>query len=233
MYINPKLSGLTEKQLVSLPHNVFTQQCNAALFTTCGGTYTNALGFSNGFPANPQDFINRLSSIMQQQGAQGFISICRAGNNLLTCMGGQVPYNACINVPYLVKLGLSVQAAYTYVSIATQLQFECGPVYSTILNNYQCMIQTSVSANKTLQGCASTYTNQVQKDPMNVCKYTVPYIRCYSAPYTNACGMLAGEVVCSLMRAAFLSVLPNCPISCAVSPSVPMVPGLKGILHMP
>lgn len=218
MFINPKIAGLTDKQLSSLPHNVFTQQCNSALYTKCGAAYSSALGFSNGMPADPQVFVNRLSYIMQTQGAQGLMLICRAGNNLLTCMGGQNGYNACINVPYLVKLGLSVQAAYTYVSIASQLSFECGPAYSTILNNYQCLLQTMVSSNSTLQGCTAEYMSQIQKDPLNTCKYSVQYVKCYTAPFTNACGMIVGEVICSLMRASFQSVLPNCPISCAVAP---------------
>ncbi len=45
-------------------------------------------------------------------------------------MGTKSAYDACMNVPNLMKMGLSQQAAIVYVDVAAQLGYECGPGYA-------------------------------------------------------------------------------------------------------
>jgi hypothetical protein len=116
------LAKQLEKQCVQRPMFLVNAQCDAAKFGKCMDTFAKALGLPE-MPKDPSVLDRQIKKILADEGQQGQVKVCKAAQNLQSCLGDQ--YDSCLNVDFLKSIGHTQAEAEQFVALAKQLEKQC------------------------------------------------------------------------------------------------------------
>jgi len=122
--------------------------------------------------------------------------VCRWVNSMSTCVS--LIESQCVNMESLMQLGLSAEDAKDYVIDHDISIFECGAGYNALMDNHECLTLTALTATAPLQMCEDNLAQSIQNDPAHICDTLNTYVQCETVIYRNACGQVAGDLICNV-----------------------------------
>jgi len=184
--------------------------CEMDHFKNCNHELAEKLGLEN--LDNEQTVANALNDIVAKDLTNGFAELCKLGDSYLDCLGPS--FNKCISLDNLENnAGLDHDTALAFIAMIDTLQYECGPAYTVINSNFNCLIATQNIAKDNIEGCSKEFRKNIILDPKNICRDTQEMVDCI-VPYYDHCGAQVKYAICGTVKTAFKSSVPQCKIEC-------------------
>jgi len=204
--------------------------CNWTPFPACGAAFFQNFGVSvvaaTGFPAAPRTFNLAMYDLVNRTNIAGWANIRDWLNTFRTCAGGWQNFNLCLTVnSTMANMGVSHQLAVQWDVEIRTMEYQTGPAYNVIVQNWFCMMNVAEHLNDTIQQCADHFNQTQQADPSRFCQHLTTFLYCLERPYMRSCGADVGAVVCHSERIAYEVSHPECAdhvrFNCPNAPTTP------------
>jgi hypothetical protein len=193
------------------------QACSSQRLKGCQVKFNKQLGIADDLDFNNPNVLDYAIDRIFATGPNGLADVCNARQTFQGCLGAQ--YFACLDPVFYVKQGFNEQFAYEFLSIFLSLEFQCVSGFTVGSRNWQCIVNTPIREQTTLNTCYNAYQKSVQ-DGANVCTSTTTLTKCLAFFFRSNCPAgapksEAGWWVCQDTIQTFLAQ--GCNIQCPIT----------------
>uniref|UniRef100_A0A914WW08 Uncharacterized protein n=1 Tax=Plectus sambesii TaxID=2011161 RepID=A0A914WW08_9BILA len=201
----------TTNQPITTPLNNGSSTCDTTKLNQCTQSFFKNFGTSQIPYSNETVFEMAFFNFLNVQGVDGWRQIREWMHTLITCTGGHHSFEACYNWNFLqTAWNIDVQNAKQWNIRLLNLDYDCGPGYEVMLQNFYCIEGVAAHEGPVIKSCQQTLQNEQNNQPNMTCQHVAEYLTCIERPYVTHCGRDAGGLICYGERIAYNIYFPQC-----------------------
>ncbi|PAV64824.1 hypothetical protein WR25_01052 isoform E [Diploscapter pachys] len=197
------------KSLIVLPD---APTCDTNSYQTtknCFQAYMNNFNISTpyvfGNNTTPGSFNQAIMNLLIQQGIDGWNQMCSWQFTLTNCLNAaNVSFDACITQnSYKDWFGSADDDSVEFRTNYYITNYQCGPAYRTVINNWQCLLNDSMRDQDAIMNCYNVLNGDIQSGT-EFCLAFDNSTRCLESIITRDCGRDTRGYICMVEEIALM-----------------------------